>query len=176
MISLTKAVITLAVRTCCSLIVFLYSNIALATVDHISVNSDSFTNQLTVEKAKQVIKQGPQLIVMWSLDCPACFEELDTLAQLLKSRPELAITLISTDDDPTRYEEVNQVYAEPAFRTVPRWVYQENQAQQIRYTIDPTWQGELPRSFYIDKTGKQFSHSGVLSQKQLQSIVAKISP
>ncbi|NRA54603.1 MAG: hypothetical protein HRU23_10695 [Gammaproteobacteria bacterium] len=123
-----------------------------------------------------MFKQGPKLIVMWSLECPACFEELETLAQLLKRHPGLAITLISTDDDPTRNEEVNHVYSEPAFRTVPRWVYQENQAQHISYTIDPTWQGELPRSFYIDKTGKQFAHSGLLSQKQLQSIVAKINP
>ena len=131
----------------------------------------SITNQLTVDKVEQVMKKGPQLVIMWSLDCPACFYELDAIAQLLKLDPSLPITLISTDDDPSRSEEISEVYAEPAFNQISRLVYSPNQGQQLRYAIDSTWQGELPRSYYIDQSAKSFGHSGLLTPKQLKAII-----
>ena len=131
----------------------------------------SITNQLTGDKVEQVMKKGPQLVIMWSLDCPACFYELDSIAQLLKQHPSLPITLISTDDDPSLSEEISEVYAEPAFNQISRLVYSPNQGQQLRYAIDSTWQGELPRSYYIDQNAKSIGHSGLLTPKQLKAII-----
>lgn len=139
--------------------------------DDDSVKMLNRVNQLTTVNIEQVMGNGPRLVVMWSLECPACFEELDAIALLLKKYPQLPITLISTDDDPSRIEEIKEVYAEPMFGNTPRWVYSPNKGQQLRYAIDSSWQGELPRSFYVDKNNARHGHSGLLTQKQLKGIV-----
>lgn len=145
------------------------------SVNETLVNKVEKTQVLTRNDAKNIMATGPQLVVMWSLECPACFDELDTLAQLLKARPNLAVTLISTDDDPSRITEIEEVYQQPAFNNIPRWIYAANQGQKLRYIIDKSWQGELPRSYYIDAAGKQYGHSGLLSQSELTKIAAVIS-
>jgi len=131
-------------------------------------------SHLAVDDVDLLMSKPSQLIVMWSLECPACFDELETIAQLLEQSPDLAITLISTDDDPSRINEVAEVYAQFAFSNITRLVYAANQGQKLRYAIDSTWQGELPRSFYIDASGKQHGYSGLLNEKKLLQLLSLI--
>ncbi len=154
---------------------------ALVSVQHAvasQASSDSLKPQtvkiLTVDDVKTLMTTGPRLVVMWSLECPACFEELDSISALLQKYPSLPITLISTDDESSRREEVNEVYSETAFKNLPRWVYASGQKLPLRHAIDKTWHGELPRSFYIDKTGKKHGFSGLLTDKQLNHIVGLV--
>jgi len=144
---------------------------AFAQVRENSIITTELVQHLALDDVESIMEKGPKLVIMWSLDCPACFEELETISLLLARQPNLPIVLISTDDDPSRTEEINQVYADRAFRKLPRWIYSPNQAQLLRYTIDPTWQGELPRSYYIDENGKRHGHSGLLTEQQLMTIV-----
>jgi len=131
-------------------------------------------NQLTLDNVDSVLNKGPRLVVMWSLECPACFDEIDMLTQRLTEQPNLAITFISTDDDPSQADEIDEVYAAPALHNTQRWVYAANQGAQLRHKIDPSWQGELPRSYFIDQAGNRHGHSGMLTAKQLAMIVARI--
>jgi len=140
----------------------------------LSIPAMAATNELTLDNVEKVMSQGPRLVVMWSLECPACFDEIELISQMLREQPSLAISFISTDDDPSRIDEINEVYASPALSNTPRWVYAPRQGAQLRYKIDPSWQGELPRSYFIDQAGKRHGHSGLLTAKQLAMIVARI--
>jgi len=168
MITINNALTGAILSTVLTVTVLLTSTNSFGAVKDVTLST---VNELTVDDAEQVMNNGPQLVVMWSLECPACFDELDTLAALLIERPNLAITLISTDDDPSRRDEVNEVYATPALSQLPRWVYGENNGAKLRYRIDPTWQGELPRSYFIDKDGQRHGYSGLLNEKQLNMVV-----
>jgi len=170
MSSLNNALVGAVVSTLLTLSVLLSAGHALA-FDRVE---NRLVQQLRVDDIASVMNHGPRLIIMWSLDCPACFEELDTIAKLLAKQPNLAISLVSTDDDPTRHEEINEVYNDPAFSSIPRWVYAPNQAKQLQHAIDSTWQGELPRSYYVDEKGKRHGHSGLLNEKQLKMIISLI--
>lgn len=129
---------------------------------------------LTVDDVNTLMTTGPALVVMWSLECPACFDELDSIGALLQQYPHLPITLVSTDDELSRRDEVNDVYNDPAFKNISRWVYAPTQQRPLRQTIDKSWQGELPRSFYIDKQGNSHGFSGLLTDKHLNHIVSLI--
>jgi len=154
---------------------WLFNSANVKASDHASLISPTIeVSRLAVDDVESLMSKPSQLIVMWSLECPACFDELETIAQLLKQSPDLAITLISTDDDPSRINEVNEVYTQFAFRNITRLVYAANQSQKLRYTIDPTWQGELPRSFYIDANGKGHGYSGLLNEKKLHQLISLI--
>mgnify|MGYP001942629533 FL=1 len=171
MITINNTIMTSAISVLLAASVVLSSTKVFASANDSSGKMIGSASHLTIDSIEQVMSKGPQLVVMWSLECPACFDELDAIAQLLKIHPNLPITLISTDDDPSRSEEISEVYAEPAFGSISRWVYSPNQGQQLRYAIDSTWQGELPRSFYVDEKGKRHGHSGLLTQQQLMGIV-----
>lgn len=136
---------------------------ALLTTAQATANS----RQLTLGSIDSAMSPAPRLVVMWSLDCPACFEELDLISQMLEQHPDMAISLISTDDDDQRMAEVAEVYQQPGLKNTSRWVYAPNQGQRLRYSIDPNWQGELPRSYYVDKNGKRHGHSGLLTKQQI---------
>ncbi len=126
---------------------------------------------LTLDKIDEAMSTGPRLVVMWSLDCPACFIELKIIEEMLVSYPALPISLIATDDDGERLTQISDIYQRPALANIPRWIFATNQQRSLRYHIDLTWQGELPRSYYIDKNGKRHGHSGLLSKQQIKKLL-----
>ena len=126
---------------------------------------------LTLDAIADAMSPAPRLVIMWSLDCPACFEELDLISQIVEQHPTVAISLIATDDDGERNQEIADVYQQPGLIKTSRWTYATNQGQRLRYNIDPNWQGELPRSYYVDKNGKRHGHSGLLTKAQITAVL-----
>jgi len=131
------------------------------------LSTDKTTNQLTVEKVAGLFQEQNRLIMLWSVDCPPCYQELAMLERLLLSYPGLPITLISTDDDSERYEEVEEQYRRLNGNTLTTWVFADGMAPQLRYAIDKTWSGVLPRS-YVVKAANRVGHSGVLKEKDIR--------
>lgn len=127
------------------------------------------SKELTDQTINQAMVPSPRLVVMWSLECPACFDELDTITLLLKQHPKLPISLIATDQDMA--EEIAEVYQQPEFANLSLWHYGEQPSHYLNDQIDPQWQGELPRSYYVDSKGKRYGHSGLLSKQQILSLL-----
>jgi len=101
---------------------------------------------------KQLIEEKKQafLMLMWSLDCPPCIKELSTLGLLQKQYPDLNMVLISTDS-PARSDEINKLLSRFDLQTIDNWVFSTEPIQRLRYSIDPQWYGELPRSYFHNK-------------------------
>lgn len=106
------------------------------------------------------------VMALWSLDCPPCFTELAALGRLRSRDRGPVVVLINTDG----------VQALPQIRAVLRqfhlsqeesWVFGAQVKAALRYSIDPDWRGELPRS-YVFQAGRRRSYSGVLDDKVLQ--------
>ncbi|OUS28616.1 hypothetical protein A9Q99_11415 [Gammaproteobacteria bacterium 45_16_T64] len=116
-----------------------------------------------------LFEEPGRLVVLWSVDCPPCFDELAMLEKLLKQYPELPVTFVSTDDDSERYEEVDSTYRRFAGNT-KAWVFGDGMAAALRYAIDPAWSGVLPRSYFVDREGERHGHSGVLKEAQVISL------
>lgn len=143
--------------------------ISSAIISFSAQSTDKTVNQLTVEKVAEVFQEQNRLIMLWSVDCPPCYQELAMLEGLLSSYPGLPITLISTDDDSERYEEVEEQYKRLNGNKLMTWVFEEGMASQLRYAIDKTWSGVLPRS-YIVKAENRVGHSGVLKEKDIRQL------
>ncbi|NRA70954.1 MAG: hypothetical protein HRU24_08015 [Gammaproteobacteria bacterium] len=127
------------------------------------------SKELTDKTIAQAMSPSPRLVIMWSLECPACFDELDTIALLINKHPNLAISLIATDQ--SRATEIAEVYQQPEFSNLSRWHYGNQSSHYLNDQIDPYWQGELPRSYYVDLAGKRYGHSGLLSKEQILSLL-----
>lgn len=117
---------------------------------------------------KQVInqyKQQPFVMVLWSLDCPPCYKELEILASK-REQYTFNLVLISVDGIDAS-KEVAAVLSKYKLKSVDNWLFDEFSAQQLRYEIDPLWYGELPRSYLFNKEHQRHAVSGVLSASQL---------
>lgn len=133
------------------------------------LSSDKAMGVLTVDHVEGVFQEKNRLIMLWSVDCPPCYQELAMLEKLLSAYPGLPITLISTDDDPERHEEVEEQYQRLKGNKLITWVFDDGMASQLRYAIDKTWSGVLPRS-YVVKAAKRVGHSGVLKEKDIRQL------
>lgn len=96
----------------------------------------------------------PFVVVMWSLSCPPCFNELRMLGQWRVRHPAIPLVLISTDFGVDHNEVIKQL-AEFNLNAVDNWIYADNFVEKLRFSIDPRWRGELPRTYLIKPQASQ---------------------
>lgn len=107
------------------------------------------------------------LMVMWSLDCPPCIKELNMLGLLYKKNPNLNLVLVSTDSV-SRSSEISGFLKESGLSNLNSWIFSDESGQKLRYSIDPRWYGELPRSYFHNDEGKsRRSVSGLLETDEI---------
>ncbi|MGE4630656.1 MAG: hypothetical protein AAEC86_09460 [Pseudohongiellaceae bacterium] len=46
-------------------------------------------------------------------------------------------------------------------------MFADNFAERLRFSIDPNWYGELPRSYFFDAKHNMSSHSGIMTKALL---------
>ncbi len=119
------------------------------------------------EQIKSINQGKPWLTVLWSVDCPPCYKEL-ALIQKLRSQYKLyPVIIINVDDTNEVAEQRPEVISQFGLDDLPNYYFKDGQGDKQRYSIDPYWYGELPRSYYIDAKGKFHGKSGLLKEKQL---------
>lgn len=105
------------------------------------------------------------LLALWSVDCPPCMAELNMLGELLEEYPDLPLILVSTDQIDQR-EDAEDFLFEYGLEEITSWMFADPFAERLRFTIDPQWFGELPRSYYFDARHQPEAHSGILTERQ----------
>ena len=111
-------------------------------------------------------KQKPFVFILWSLDCPSCYKELAMIGGVSQQYPEVDIVLVSTDIEATMGE-LNTVLKKFKLGNIESWVFSGDSDERLRFEIDRTWYGELPRSYLFKDKGKKQVVSGILSQEKL---------
>jgi thiol-disulfide isomerase/thioredoxin len=119
------------------------------------------------EQIKQQNKDKQWLMLLWSVDCPPCFKELKIIQELSKTKPDLAVVIINTDDNNEVSQHRQEIINNYHLDHLSHYYFAEDQGDQSRYIVDPTWYGELPRSYFIDANGKFHGRSGLVSKSLL---------
>lgn len=129
-------------------------------------NSIAFNpEQLTKIKTQKLGEQW--LMLLWSVDCPPCFKELGIIQKLQKQHQNLNVVIINTDaDDEIKAERID-IINKFELSSLKNFHFVEGQGDRSRYIIDSQWYGELPRSYFIDKSGKFYGKSGLVNQSLL---------
>jgi thiol-disulfide isomerase/thioredoxin len=129
----------------------------------------------SLAEIKQAREGKPFILMFWSLDCPSCVKELDALANALRRRPGLNIVMVSTDVESPR-QPVEAMLDKHGLGRVESWIFAIANTQRLRYEIDSTWFGELPRNYFYDADHNRIAHSGALGAKQIDAWLAAIKP
>ncbi len=146
------------------LLTSLYSPVKAETL---SFSSESY-QQILASTENQ-----PLMLVVWSVNCSSCLKDMTLLNSIHKSRPELKIIMLAADDL-TATEQIQQILEKNQLSDIENWVYADENTQKLQFGIDPKWYGELPRTYFFDKTHQRTGVSGVLSKQDYDEMFAKI--
>lgn len=121
-------------------------------------------------------RQGkPFMLMFWSLDCTSCMKDLDALSASMKKHPKLDLVMVSTDEAEFSGE-VAEVLEKHKLGQVESWIFDESNAQRLRYEVDPSWYGELPRSYFYDAGHNRLPVSGAITTEHIDAWVAAVKP
>lgn len=110
--------------------------------------------------------QEPFLLVLWSTDCPPCLKEFQVFSELRQAGRDLPVVLVSTDGL-ARKDSVVSILQKFGLQDLENWVFADPNSERLRYEIDPSWYGEMPRSYFYAADGSRTGLSGGLKHDQI---------
>lgn len=115
----------------------------------------------------------PFVVLLWSLDCAYCAPSFAALVDAKRTHG-LEVVTIAADpvDDPETVKLISKKLSNFKL-TGNAWAFGASPPEQLRYTIDPKWRGELPRSYWFGRDGKMVAHSGLISKELVATLMAK---
>ncbi|MEX2335583.1 MAG: hypothetical protein WD600_15080 [Pseudohongiella sp.] len=117
----------------------------------------------------KAVREGqPFVLALWSVDCPPCMVELDLLGRMREQHPALPLVLVSTDAIELQAD-AEDFLKDYGLADMTSWMFADDYAAPLRYSIDPQWFGELPRSYYFDADHQFEAHSGIMTEAQLRA-------
>lgn len=118
-------------------------------------------------------RQGkPFVLSFWSLDCPPCREELAMWGELRKKHPALEVVLVSTDTPEANAEITTTLNGYDLGKT-ESWVFADSFAARLRFEVDQTWRGELPRSYFFTRDHQVKAVTGKPERKRVEAWIAE---
>jgi thiol-disulfide isomerase/thioredoxin len=111
----------------------------------------------------------PTVIHFWGLTCAPCLVELPHWGKLVAERPDLKLVLIAADPMPQEADRVATTLNNAGLGGSDSFSFTDRFYERLRYEIDPTWAGELPRTVMIDRDGKATVLPGVADLAQVRA-------
>lgn len=117
----------------------------------------------------------PFILTLWSLTCHHCVKELQMLGRLARSERSLPLVIVSTDT-PAEAREIQAALKRFGLERFDTWVFDDTVPERLRYSIDPAWRGELPRSYLFDAAHRREAHTGLLGEAQIRDWLRRNRP
>lgn len=153
----------------------------LATMILIGVSAIAVANDATIRpfnpgSYQQILSEKANqgfMLVIWSLDCSTCIKDMELLNSLHKTRPELKIVMLSTDEV-SASADIQNLLEKYQLADTENWVFASDNTQKLRYEIDPSWYGELPRTYFFSATHQREGVSGALKLEDYNTRFGKM--
>jgi len=95
----------------------------------------------------------PTLVHFWGVTCGPCKVELPLLGKFMKDNAEVDVVMISADLVPNLPGAARTMLEKAGLGTAENWIFGDGFVERLRYEIDPSWQGEIPRTLLIARDG-----------------------
>ena len=126
-------------------------------------------NVNSLAKIKAQYAGRPFILNLWSVnECSYCIAELTLLGKLAKTQKDLPLVLVATDS-PEFAPAIQKTLSPLGLAGADSWVFDDPIPERLRHAIDPSWYGELPRTYLYDARHQRETIVGVLSEKRLRA-------
>lgn len=106
----------------------------------------------------------PTIVALWSSDCNYCKKNLKLFSSLAKNNKKLRVITVAAEPETAPLWPMLSRYALAG----PRYAYGTDNPEAIAYAIDPSWGGELPRTFLFDGAGGKEKIAGVITSETVE--------
>ena len=96
----------------------------------------------------------PTLVHFWGVTCGPCKIELPELGEFMKHHPAIDVVTISADLVPNLAPATRSMLQNAGLSSAENWIFSDGFAERLRFEIDPTWQGDIPRTMLISSNGE----------------------
>ncbi len=79
-----------------------------------------------------------------------------------------------TVDDALATAQINDVIENNQLTDLEQWVFNEDNSEKLRFEIDPSWYGELPRTYFFNAAHQRTAISGVIPADKFSDLLVKI--
>jgi thiol-disulfide isomerase/thioredoxin len=110
----------------------------------------------------------PFIIAFWSLTCEPCREEMLVVADLHRNHPKIPIILVAADP-PSSRPAVIRFLGNYKLGKIETWQFDDDSTERLRYSVDKSWAGELPRSYFFNAAHNVTAQSGVVDALWLKT-------
>lgn len=110
----------------------------------------------------------PFVLAFWSVYCEPCRDEMAEWDAVKRKHPELPIELVSTDA-PADRARIDAFFAKYPPGPVQKWIFSDTFSERVRYAVDKSWRGELPKSYFFDATHKPTIKSGKVDRVWIEA-------
>lgn len=93
------------------------------------------------------------------------------LTSIREQHPGLDVILVATDEEPDP-EGIGRFIREHRLGDLETWYFAGRNARKIRYEIDASWYGEIPRTYLYGPDHQRIAVSGLLKSEQLRDWIA----
>jgi thiol-disulfide isomerase/thioredoxin len=111
----------------------------------------------------------PTIVHFWGLTCGPCLAELPKWGKLLAERKDMRLVLLAADPLPQPPDELTATLDRDGLGSAESWAFTDRFYEHLRYEIDPTWAGELPRTEMISADGKVTVLPGVADLSKVRA-------
>ncbi len=116
----------------------------------------------------------PFVLAFWSLHCEPCRDEMAEWNAVKRRHPSLPVILVSTDT-PSDGRMIETFFAKYPPGAVQKWVFADAFTERVRYAVDKSWRGELPKSYFFDAAHKIEAKSGRVNRTWIEAWAARVS-
>lgn len=127
----------------------------------------------TYQKLLHDYSHKPFLLIIWSIDCPSCLEEMQLLSELHERYPQLKMIMLATD--PKSATEQIQMYLEQyQLHDIENFLFDEKDTERLHQLIDKSWRGEVPRSYFFKNAKNRKAVSGLIDQEMFDGLIVDV--
>ncbi len=101
----------------------------------------------------------PTIVHFWGVTCGPCKVELPQLGAFMKDNPGIDMVTVSADFVPNLPEATRAMLERSGLSLAENWIF-DGFADRLRFEIDPTWQGDIPRTLLITREGEMTTIEG----------------
>jgi thiol-disulfide isomerase/thioredoxin len=114
----------------------------------------------------------PTIVHFWGVTCGPCKVELPLLGQFMKDHPDIDVVTISADLVPNLPDATRAMLKKAGLSSAENWMFGDGFAERLRFEIDPSWQGDIPRTMLISRTGPVTTIEGSAGIPELEKWAA----
>lgn len=116
----------------------------------------------------------PFVLAFWSVYCEPCRDEMAEWDAVKRKYSSLPIELVCTDTTADRAL-IDAFFAKYPPGPVQKWLFADAFTERVRYAVDKSWRGELPRSYFYDAAHKPLAKSGKVDRAWIEAWLQKPS-